>query len=57
MLNVATAKANSNNSFDGLAIGFTVVTLAGGACAAFVFRLVSPEEVQRAVVAPAKCAP
>ena len=91
VLNVATAKANSNNSFYGLAIGFAVVTgayslggysggafnpavaagiatmgiiawhsiwihlvadLAGGAVAALVFRAVSPEDVQRAVVAP-----
>lgn len=91
VLNVATAKANSNNSFYGLAIGFTVVAavfalgdysggafnpavaigitamglnavanvwihlvadLAGGAFAAVVFRLVSPEKVQRMVVAP-----
>ena len=91
VLNVATAKANSNNSFYGLAIGFTVVAaafalggysggafnpavaigittmglnsignlwihlvgnFAGGAAAAIAFRLVSNEEVQRAVVAP-----
>lgn len=91
VLNVATAKANSNNSFYGLAIGFTVVAcafalggysggafnpavalgitamglnavanvwihlvadLAGGAVAAIVFRLVSPEKVQRMVVSP-----
>src|SRR5439155_26819418 len=92
VLNVATAKANSNNSFYGLAIGFTVVAcafslggysggafnpavavgittmglnavsnlwihlvadLAGGAAAAAVFRMVSPEDIQRSVVAPA----
>ena len=91
VLNVATAKANSNNSFYGLAIGFTVVAAAfslggysggafnpavaigitamglnavsniwihlvadflGGAAAAVIFRIVSPEDVQRAVVAP-----
>jgi aquaporin Z len=91
VLNAATAKANSNNSFYGLAIGFTVVAgasalgsysgaafnpavavgvttmgllsasdiwihltaeLAGGAAAAFIFRRVSPDDVQRSVVAP-----
>jgi aquaporin Z len=91
VLNVATAKANSNNSFYGLAIGFTVVAaafalggysggafnpavavgitalglnavanlwihlvadFAGGAVAALVFRVVSPDDVQRMVVAP-----
>lgn len=95
VLNVATAKANSNNSFYGLAIGFTVVTcafslgsysggafnpaiavgittmglnalsnlwihlladFAGGAVAAFAFRQLSPEDVQRAVVAPPEAA-
>mgnify|MGYP003290200652 CR=1 FL=1 len=93
VLNVATAKANSNNSFYGLAIGFTVVSavfalgsysggaynpsvaigitvmglnavanvwihlvadLAGGAVAALAFRALSPDEVQRAVVAPSR---
>jgi aquaporin Z len=91
VLNVATAKANSNNSFYGLAIGFTVVAaafalgsysggafnpavavgitamglnavaniwihlvadFAGGAVAALLFRVVSPEDVQRMVVSP-----
>lgn len=91
VLNVATAKANSNNSFYGLAIGFTVVTcafslggysggafnpaiavgittmglnavsnlwihllgdFAGGAVAAIAFRMLSPDDVQRSVVAP-----
>ena len=91
VLNAATAKANSNNSFYGLAIGFTVVAcafalggysggafnpavavgittmglnavaniwihlvadFAGGAAAAVVFRMVSPDDVQRSVVAP-----
>ena len=91
VLNVATAKANSNNSFYGLAIGFTVVAaafalggysggafnpavalgitamglnavanvwihlvadFAGGAVAALAFRALSPESVQRMVVAP-----
>ncbi len=91
VLNAATAKANSNNSFYGLAIGFTVVAcafalggysggafnpavavgittmglnapaniwihlvadFAGGAAAAYVFRVVSPDDVQRMVVAP-----
>jgi len=91
VLNAATAKANSNNSFYGLAIGFTVLAnafalgsysggafnpavavgittmglvsaaniwihlvadLAGGAVAAVVFRVVSPDDVQRAVVSP-----
>ncbi len=91
VLNVATAKANSNNSFYGLAIGFTVVAaafalggysggafnpavalgitamglnavanvwihlladFAGGAIAALAFRALSPERVQRMVVAP-----
>ena len=91
ILNVATAKANSNNSFYGLAIGFTVVGAAfslggysggafnpavaigitamglnavsnlwihlvadflGGATASLVFRMVSPQDVQRSVVAP-----
>ena len=91
VLNVATAKATANNSFYGLAIGFTVVAAAfslggysggafnpavaigitamglnavaniwihlvadflGGAAAALVFRIVSPEDVQRMVVAP-----
>jgi aquaporin Z len=91
VLNAATAKANSNNSFYGLAIGFTVVAcayslgeysggafnpavavgittmglnsagniwihllaeLAGGALAAIVFRIVSPDDVQRSVVSP-----
>ena len=91
VLNVATAKANSNNSFYGLAIGFTVVAcafalggyaggafnpavavgitvmglnavsnlwihlvanLAGGAVAAFTFKAVSNEPVQRDVVSP-----
>jgi aquaporin Z len=91
VLNVATAKANSNNSFYGLAIGFTVVAnafslggysggafnpavavgittmglnsvsniwihliadFAGGAAAAAMFRHVSPDDVQRSVVAP-----
>jgi aquaporin Z len=96
VLNVATAKANSNNSFYGLAIGFTVVAaafalgsysggafnpavavgitamglnavgnlwihlvadFAGGAVAAIVFALVSPEKVQRMVVAPQDATP
>jgi aquaporin Z len=96
VLNVATAKANSNNSFYGLAIGFTVVSaafalggysggafnpavavgittmglnalgniwihlvadFAGGAVAALVFRVVSPEDVQRMVVAPPAAKP
>ena len=91
VLNVATATANSNNSFYGLAIGFTVLAnafalggysggafnpavavgittmglnlvsniwihlvaeLAGGAVAAAVFRFVSPDDVQKSVVAP-----
>jgi len=91
VLNSATAKANSNNSFYGLAIGFTVMAnafalggysggafnpavavgittmglnsvgniwihliadLAGGAAAAATFRYVSPDDVQRSVVAP-----
>ena len=91
VLNVATAKANNNNSFYGLAIGFTVVSaafalggysggafnpavaigittmginaaanvwihlvgdFAGGAVAALAFRLLSPDDVQQAVVAP-----
>jgi aquaporin Z len=91
VLNAATAKANSNNSFYGLAIGFTVVAnafalggysggafnpavavgittmglnsvsniwihlvadLAGGAVAAVMFRYLSPDDVQRGVVAP-----
>ena len=91
VLNVATAKANTNNSFYGLAIGFTVVAAAfslggysggafnpavaigitamglnavanvwihlvadflGGAAAAIIFRIVSPDDVQRAVVSP-----
>jgi aquaporin Z len=91
VLNAATAKANSNNSFYGLAIGFTVLAcafslgpysggafnpavavgitmmglnaagniwihflgeLAGGAAAAAVFRFVSPDDIQRAVVSP-----
>jgi aquaporin Z len=91
VLNAATAKANSNNSFYGLAIGFTVVScayslgsysggafnpavavgitamglisvsniwvhllaeLAGGALAAIVFRVVSPDDIQRSVVSP-----
>lgn len=96
VLNVATAKANSNNSFYGLAIGFTVVAaafalggysggafnpavaigittmglnavanvwihlvadLAGGAVAALLFRILSPEDVQRMAVAPQEAAP
>ena len=96
VLIVATAKANSNNSFYGLANGFTVVAAAfalgsysggafnpavavgitamglnavanlwihlvadflGGAVAAIVFGLVSPEKVQRMVVAPQDRAP
>jgi aquaporin Z len=91
VLNVATAKANSNNSFYGLAIGFTVVSaafalgsysggafnpavavgitamglnavaniwihlaadFAGGAVAALVFRVLSPQDVERMVVSP-----
>ena len=91
VLNVATAKANSNNSFYGLAIGFTVVAavfalgnfsggafnpavavgitamglntaaniwihlfadFAGGAVAAVLFRVVSPQDVERMVVSP-----
>ncbi|MBA2432926.1 MAG: aquaporin family protein [Chthoniobacterales bacterium] len=91
VLNVATAKANHNNSFYGLAIGFTVValafalggysggafnpavalgitamglvtvssvwihlvgSLAGGAVAAILFKLLSPEDARRSVVAP-----
>jgi aquaporin Z len=96
VLNAATAKANSNNSFYGLAIGFTVVAaafalgsysggafnpavavgittmglnavaniwihlvadFAGGAVAALVFRIVSPQDVQRMVVAPPDAKP
>jgi aquaporin Z len=96
VLNAATAKANSNNSFYGLAIGFTVVAcafalgsysggafnpavavgittmglnsaaniwihllgdFAGGAAAALVFRMVSPDDVQRMVVAPPPAEP
>jgi aquaporin Z len=96
VLNAATAKANSNNSFYGLAIGFTVVACAyslggysggafnpavaagittmglnsvgniwihlvaeliGGALAAVVFRIVSPDDVQRSVVSPPDARP
>ena len=91
VLNVATSKANHNNSFYGLAIGFTLVALAfalgsysggafnpavaigittmglvsvssvwihivgnlaGGAVAAILFSLLSPEDAKRSVVAP-----